>query len=243
MIVTAVASTGLIQNPLGQTGYAIESTGYQMHPFESDVTEMDELAEAAGRQCYESWLRPNPATADNKGYLFNIIKQAHFSIFEHATMTFLVDGIGRDTLIELERHRHISWSVVSTRYVDMYLRGMTLPAVFDDIDPVVGQQLADNFMAEWQRCHVVYKDTYDTLITEGIGRKQAREAARKILPQSTFTTFFVTGNVRTLREIYQKRSDPHADREVQEFAEKMMAELQRYAPNSVQDLVAQEEQQ
>lgn len=243
MIVTAVASTGLIQNPLGQTGYAIESTGYQMHPFEANVSEMDELAEAAGRQCYESWLRPNPATADNKGYLFNIIKQAHFSIFEHATMTFLVDGIGRDTLIELERHRHISWSVVSTRYVDMYLRGMTLPAVFNDIDPVVGQQLADNFMAEWQRCHVVYKDTYDTLITEGVGRKQAREAARKILPQSTFTTFFVTGNVRTLREIYQKRSDPHADREVQEFAEKMMAELQRYAPNSVQDLIAQEEQQ
>lgn len=243
MRVLAIAATGLLIDPAGQFGYSIEESGYRMHPFELGVTALDELAEAAGRQCYESWGRPNPETASNLGYFGNIIGHGHFSVFEHGTCTLLCQGIGRDTLLELERHRHVSWSVVSTRYVDMYLKGMTNPKAFEEIDVVESIRLAARFKESWELAHDVYRDTFETLVREGKPRKQAREAARKILPTSTETSFFVTGNIRAWREIYQKRSDVHADAEVQEFAEKMMAEVARLAPNSVQDLYPPQEDQ
>lgn len=66
----------------------------------------DTLGEMAGRLCYESWDRPNPATATNAGYLANIIKQQHFSVLEHASATIYLEGVSRTLTHELIRHRH-----------------------------------------------------------------------------------------------------------------------------------------
>src|SRR5678809_1358941 len=85
--------------------------------WQSDVTDPDELAEAAGRLCYLSWERPNPDTATNEGYLTNIIAQRHFSVLEHASASFYIDGFTRNFTHELIRHRHLSFSEVSQRYV------------------------------------------------------------------------------------------------------------------------------
>ena len=41
------------------------------------------LAEFAGRACYESWNKPNPATATNAGYLRHILEVGHLSVLEH----------------------------------------------------------------------------------------------------------------------------------------------------------------
>lgn len=98
---------GYIDHPLGDNGY---------HPYSQDA---DDLAEQAGRLCYLSWNRPNPATATNKGYLANIIAQGHFSVLEHASATFYIDGVTRNFTHELIRHRHLSFSEVSQRYVDV----------------------------------------------------------------------------------------------------------------------------
>src|SRR5688500_8341126 len=87
-------------------------TPYRMQHDQPNATEtvadIDELAELAGRNCYQSWHRPSPKTATNHGYLHNIISQQHFSVMEHGSVTFYVEGVSRSLLAELSRHRHLS---------------------------------------------------------------------------------------------------------------------------------------
>ena len=53
------------------------------------------LAEFAGRACYQSWHKPNPATATNAGYLAHILDVGHLSVLEHGTATFYLTGVSR----------------------------------------------------------------------------------------------------------------------------------------------------
>ncbi|MER7167245.1 FAD-dependent thymidylate synthase, partial [Micromonospora sp. NPDC000207] len=75
------------------------------------------LAEAAGRACYQSWKKPNPATATNAGYLAHILEIGHLSVLEHGSVTFYFTGVSRSFTHELIRHRHFSYSQLSQRYV------------------------------------------------------------------------------------------------------------------------------
>ena len=54
-------------------------------PWETDADGGQALAEFAGRACYQSWKKPNPATATNAGYLHHILEVGHLSVLEHGT--------------------------------------------------------------------------------------------------------------------------------------------------------------
>lgn len=196
----------------------------------------DELAEAAGRLCYKSWDRPNPRTAENQTYLANIIAQHHFSVLEHGSATLYVAETSRNLLIELERHRHLSFSVVSQRYVDQNPYGYVVPPGFDQLDPYTAELLKEDLELHHERSMSLYNAIYDAMISAGTKKKEAREAARSALPGMTETEFFVTGNHRTWREILQKRMSPHADREMQQFAEAAYEKLKAVAPHTYQGL-------
>ena len=75
------------------------------------------LAEFAGRACYQSWNKPNPATATNAGYLNHILQVGHHSVLEHGVVTVYITGVSRSLTHELIRHRHFSYSQLSQRYV------------------------------------------------------------------------------------------------------------------------------
>lgn len=101
MIVRLLARTALNWDQVYLTDYA---------PHDEEigaVKEADELAELAGRLCYRSWSRPNPATATNDGYLRNIIEQQHFSVLEHASATFYVGGVSRSLSHEQIGRAHV----------------------------------------------------------------------------------------------------------------------------------------
>ncbi len=85
------------------------------------------LAEFAGRACYQSWKKPNPATATNAGYLAHILEVGHLSVLEHGTVTFYLTGVSRSFTHELIRHRHFSYSQLSQRYVPERTRRMVEP--------------------------------------------------------------------------------------------------------------------
>ena len=55
-------------------------------PWSTDADGGQALAEFAGRACYQSWKKPNPATATNSGYLAHILDVGHLSVLEHSTM-------------------------------------------------------------------------------------------------------------------------------------------------------------
>lgn len=225
MRVIPVAQTIILHSELQQTGY-------ELHPFGDDIEWIDELAEAAGRNCYQSWDRPNPETASNEGYLANILSSEHLSVLEHGSVTFFVDGVSRTLLTELERHRHLSFSVLSQRYVDESGAEFIVPPALKD-DRVLKVYATRLF----QKAVDAYQDIYDVLMeSSGLTKKQAREAARSVLPGGTETKMFVTGNIRTWREVVQKRGTPAADAEIQRFAQEILTHLRLICPNSVQDL-------
>src|SRR5919198_4004516 len=98
-------------------------------PWSTDADGGQALAEFAGRACYQSWTKPNPATATNAGYLRHILEVGHLSVLEHGTVSFYITGISRSLTHELIRHRHFSYSQLSQRYVPEKNAAMVEPAV------------------------------------------------------------------------------------------------------------------
>jgi thymidylate synthase (FAD) len=62
-------------------------------------------------------------------------------------------------------------------------------------------------------------------------RKQARQAARSVLPNATETRIVVTGNYRAWRHFIAMRATEHADVEIRELAVECLRQLQQVAPN------------
>jgi len=220
---------------------AIPGSDHYEMTFEGERVEYaDELAEIAGRLCYKSWSRPNPATGTNQGYLSNIISQAHFSVLEHGSATFWISGVSRSLTHELVRHRHLSFSQVSQRYVDESEGEYVIhPAIraHDKMDsPFVPEGVIAASMGEHNDVsRGSYQRIVEYLVEQGVDRKTARGAARGVLPNATATELIVTGNHRTWREVLSKRLAPGADAEIQALAAALLVELRKIAPNTYQD--------
>jgi len=66
-------------------------------------------------------------------------------------------------------------------------------------------------------------------------RKQARQAARAVLPNATATAIVVTGNYRAWRHFIGMRATEAADVEIRTLAVALLVELQALAPNVFAD--------
>jgi thymidylate synthase (FAD) len=197
------------------------------------------LAEFAGRACYQAWHKPNPATATNAGYLRHILEVGHLSVIEHASATFYLTGVSRSLTHELIRHRHFSFSQLSQRYVPERDAAVVEPAVIA-ADP----DLHKTFVAATEASIAAYSDLLAGLeerFADGgnatLRRKQARQAARAVLPNATETRIVVTGNYRAWRHFIAMRATEHADVEIRELAVDCLRQLTRVAPNVFSDFV------
>ena len=207
-----------------------------------DAGDMQQLVEFAGRACYESWSKPNPATARNADYIARTLhERKHWSIAEHATATFYITGVSRALTHELVRHRHLSYSQLSQRFVDESEASIVIPPAATEVDSTVvyhQQKFYEDLdgsipeALEWWGQEAVwnYGDLVDALTAEGLPRKQAREAARAVLPNMIETKIVVTGNLRAWHEVIERRTAPDADAEFQQVAGLIRDELQKLAP-------------
>jgi thymidylate synthase (FAD) len=191
------------------------------------------LAEFAGRACYQSWNKPNPSTATNAGYLRHILEVGHLSVLEHGTVTFYLTGVSRSLTHELIRHRHFSYSQLSQRYVPERDAAMVEPDVIAE-DP----ELHKKFVEATETSVRAYTELLDGLerkladVPTAISRrKQARQAARSVLPNATETRIVVTGNYRAWRHFIAMRATEGADIEIRGLAVECLRQLQRVAPN------------
>lgn len=221
-----------------------DSSGGELFAFEQDSpylstlesTDADDLAEFAGRSCYESYNRPNPETATNEAYLANIIKQKHFSVLEHASATFYITGISRALTHELIRHRHLSYSQLSQRFVDSKNAKVIIPPAIQALPAGERENAIHEIEDAFRRSILDYEYLNQTLEDHGCTRKEAREAARAVLPNATETKIVVTGNMRAWREFVEKRNAEGADAEIRELAKRLLIELKEIAPSSFQDM-------
>ena len=189
-------------------------------------TDAETLTVYAGRSCYESWSRPNEKTRRDEDYLRRtLFEQGHFSILEHASATFYLTGVSRALLTEFTRHRHLSFSVRSQRFVDESEASIVIPPAARG-----SEKLTWEFENAATGARHSYRELVEALLDSGLTRKQAREAARAVLPNMVETRIVVTGNLRAWHEVITRRTAPDADAEFQQVAGMIRDELQKLAP-------------
>jgi thymidylate synthase (FAD) len=206
-------------------------------PWSTDADGGEALAEFAGRACYQSWTKPNPATATNAGYIKHIIEVGHLSVLEHGSVSFYFTGLSRSLTHELIRHRHFSYSQLSQRYVPERNAAMVEPDVIA-ADP----ELHELFLQATQASVDAYTELlkglekkFSDVPSATLRRKQARQAARAVLPNATETRIVVTGNYRAWRHFIAMRATEHADVEIRALAVECLRELQKAAANVFAD--------
>jgi len=205
-------------------------------PWSTDADGGQALLEFAGRACYQSWSKPNPRTATNASYLKHIIDVGHFSVLEHASVSFYITGISRSCTHELIRHRHFSYSQLSQRYVPERDTRIVVPPGLED-DPELQDILrvaADAGRAAYVELLTKLEAKFMAGEPTGSGavlrRKQARQAARAVLPNATETRIVVTGNYRAWRHFIAMRASEHADVEIRRLAIACLRQLADVAP-------------
>jgi thymidylate synthase (FAD) len=208
-------------------------------PWTTDADGGPALTEFAGRACYQSWSKPNPKTATNAGYIGHIIDVGHFSVLEHASVSFYITGISRSCTHELIRHRHFSYSQLSQRYVPEGDSRVVVPPGMDD-DPELQRILtaaADASRATYAELLAKLEAKFADQPSAILRRKQARQAARAVLPNATETRIVVTGNYRAWRHFVAMRATEGADVEIRALAVECLRQLKAAAPNVFEDFV------
>lgn len=188
-------------------------------------TDAETLLTMAGRNCYRSFHRPNEATRNDADYLQRTLSgQGHWSIAEHATATLYFTGVSRAFLAELTRHRHLSFSVESQRFINANDANIVLPPAVRELD----KEDQDWFLLLAEESIEDYKAIQADL--DHLPKKQRNEAARGLLPNCVETRMVVTGNLRAWHEVIQRRTQPDADAEIQEVMRLAAQQLRTVSP-------------
>jgi thymidylate synthase (FAD) len=204
---------------------------------DDDATAADALAEFSGRACYQSWHKPNPDTATNKGYTAHVLDVEHLSLFGHASVSYYIEGVSRSLTHELVRHRFPTFSQLSQRYVKL---GSDLPYVVpplcegDHDAEVLLRGAAEAALDYYERLLAHLDHRYEG--SNKVSSKQIREAARAVLPNMTETKIVVSASLRAWRDLLAQRLPETADAEIRRLAQALLVDLRKLAPNSFQDI-------
>ena len=128
----------------------------------------------------------------------------HLSVLEHISFTFHINGVSRALLAQLSRHRHVSLSVRSQRYVPENNFDYVNPFASDDAE------VFDGMMADIANNYRILKEYHNA----------TNEDARAVLPNSCCTELYMTANARALIEMSHLRLCNRAQAEIRAmFAE------------------------
>lgn len=207
-------------------------------PWDTDADGGQALVEFAGRACYQSWSKPNPRTATNAGYLRHLLAVGNYSVLEHASASFYISGISRSCSHELIRHRHFSFSQLSQRSVSERDARMVIPPALEADDT-----LRELFRDATDNSRAAYDALLDALEAASgpdspavVAGKQARQAARSVLPNAVETRVVMTGNYRSWRHFIGMRASEHADLEIRRLAVACLRLLLELAPDVFADM-------
>lgn len=178
----------------------------------------EDVIERACRTCYLSFHRYDPPRSTEE-LIKKVINKGHHSVLEHATATFRIKGGSRVFTHEMVRHRLMSPSQESQRYVEY---GKTTEYEFV-LPPTVEQsRFKDNF----KKKALEAKELYSDMVKEGI----PKEDARYILPNATVSEIVISANFRELRHIFEVRCVSRAHWEIREICLKMLKIMKDKAP-------------
>lgn len=197
----------------------------------------DALIMFAGQLCYQSFGQQRTPHANSSDYIQRIIESRHFSVLEHVSVSYLFYGVSRSLTHELVRHRHLSFSQVSQRYVNQ-VRFVERPEF--QLTP----HLHGTFLERIEQTAASYaklidylssRDEYKSITPLTERRKAVQQVARAILPNETEAPILVTGNLRSWRHFINLRASPFAETEIQRLAHLVFKSLLALYPSSFQD--------
>lgn len=170
-----------------------------------------------------------------KKALDHALASGHESVLEHWSATFAIEGISRACSHQLVRHRIMSASQQSQRYVRMAHSSR------DPFDYVLPDSIKDNPDARelFDRHMRATAEVYGRLVD---CYKIPMEDARYVLPNACTTNIVVTMNARELRHFLGLRLCSRAQWEIRELAERMLELLKEECPVLFKDIGPQCEQ-
>ena len=126
---------------------------------------------------------------------------------QHSAATFILENVSRALTHQLVRHRLLSFSQESQRYVDLQKGGW---------EAIVPPAISDNHQAQvvMDETWATIEAAYDKLRAMGI----RKEDARFLLPNATSTTIMVTGSIAAWRDVFWQRCAPDAQWEIRGVA-------------------------
>lgn len=187
-----------------------------------------ELVALGARLCYAGGtldsLVEKISSNDQEAFVQKVMGMGHDSVLEHASFSFLVEGVSRVLLAQLTRHRIASFSVQSQRYVS-YQSG------FGYIVPPAIRALGDEAVAEYEGQMAQMQQWYEGWQQKlGNAGEKSNEDARFVLPGACETRVLFTMNVRELRHFFALRMCNRAQWEIRAMAQQMFEQVYPVAP-------------
>ncbi len=175
---------------------------------------MLDIIYTACKTCYSAILPAEifanaPGDEKKLELIERVISSGHYSTIEHVQVTFAISNVSRALTHQLVRHRHMSFSQKSQRYVKEKGEFDYLVPQAIEKNPELAAKF-DDFMA-----HTA--EFYQTLTTAGI----LAEDARAILPNATASSLVTSLNLRELIHFANLRLCTRAQFEIRALAKKM----------------------
>jgi thymidylate synthase (FAD) len=164
----------------------------------------------------------SPLNQENPEYarlLRYCLDHRHWSVFEHASMTVEI-STSRMISAQILRHRSFKFSEFSQRYSEpmdyvpvraRYQAEKNRQSSSGELDSRYQHYWSYAQESHWNRCLDLYKEAIDAGI--------AKELARAVLPMSTATRLYMTGDARSWIHYLQLRTQPDTQKEHRDIAE------------------------
>lgn len=176
----------------------------------------------------------NVFTSRDEGLIKYLAKHNHNSPFFHPQIRF---RLKMPIFVAREWFRHtvgFARNEVSRRYVDEEPE-IWVPVDLRKRDPNAKQGSMAESVAHNDAAREVYQNTvrvatesYKILLDSGV----APEIARGVLPQAMYTEFIETASLAAYARLCMLRLDPHAQKEIREFAEAVSTLVAKQFPAS-----------
>ena len=139
-----------------------------------------------------------------------VLKSGHHSTIEHCHYVFAISGVSRACTHQLVRHRHMSFSQKSQRYV-------TEKGQFEYIVPPTVKKSA--LLDEYNEFMGKISEFYAKMIEEGI----PAEDARFVLPNAASSSLVASLNLREMIHLANIRLCTNAQQEIRVLVKEMCA--------------------
>lgn len=177
----------------------------------------------ACRTCYsaDSPVNIYDSTDDEEKMLkliSRVVSSGHYSTIEHIQISFAISNVSRACTHQLVRHRHMSFSQKSQRYVkEKGQFDYIIPPTIEK-DPDLKEKF-ENFMTE-------ISNKYQEFVEAGI----PAEDARFVLPNATSSSMVASLNLREMIHLANLRLCTRAQYEIRQLVKGMCDELIKSEP-------------